>query len=915
MSRGLGRGLALAVIALIALVIVAQVGVSLYTDALWFSALGYGEVFWKRIGASVAAQLAAGAVATVVVLLNLWLLVGRLSGIQLRRRYGNLEIAEQLPRSYLVAGVILVSILTGWWLAALNYGGDAGVGLLAWLARRSWGVADPVFGQDVSFYVFTLPVLRRLLAFLVVVTLWSGALVGVGYALLGMVRWTDRRLYIADAARLHLVLLGAALIALLAVHVWLTRYDILFEGTGLRGAIGYTDVNARLPARTALAVITLAVAAAAAYGGWRQRWVPAIAGGGALAVGYLALALAYPALVQKLRVEPNQLAREEPYIRWEMRFTRNAWGIDSLRRDVFPHRRGALQYADAERAGLDRLPVWDPEPMRTVLNETQALFDYYRFPDVDYDRYAAQDGPRQVAIGVREFEPEGLDPQNRTWVSLHLNPEYMRGMGAVVAPAGASGPEGQPDYWLWNQPIRREPASPESLRLTQPLVYFGEGMTEYGIIVPGRDGAFTGMPGVDFPAGVRLGSALRLAAFAWLLGEKNLLLAGDLTADSRIIYRRPVRDRVRALAPFIHWDPDPYPVLADGRVVWILDGYTGAARFPLARGLLIEGIGRVRYLRNSVKATVDAVTGEVRLFAVQPDDPLLTAYRRVFPDLVLPIEALPEALRAHLRYPPLLLHTQSIILQWYHLETAEAFFAGQDFWQVAAEGGTGAEARNYVPSFLLMTLPGESRPEYVLEIPLVAQGRQNMTALLLARNDPPHLGELVLLELPRDRQVPGPTQVQSVIEQDPRIAEQLSLWRRSGSDVDVGHLRIVPLDSAFLYVVPLYLSASESAIPQIGTIVVSDGYDVAMVQNVALALRALVEPGAAVAPDAVAPLADVVAGENVAGVPPADVRQRALELMRQAEERLRAGDFAGFGAAWEELRTLLEGAEAGGGGT
>ncbi|MBX6362332.1 MAG: UPF0182 family protein [Gemmatimonadetes bacterium] len=904
MSRRPGRILLYVGLAAIAALLAAQALVGLYTDALWYREVGYLGVFWTRLGAALLVRSAAAAIGAGVVLLNLWVVARQLGPVHLRRRYGNLEIAEQVPRAYLIAGIGLAAGLAGWWLSGLEFGGDGVLTVLAWLRHARWGVTDPVFGRDLSFFVFSLPAYVSLLEFLFLATIWSILLVLLGYVLVGAIHWRQNRLVVSDAARTHFTLLIAGLVFLVGVRYWLDRYALLLEGSGVRGSLGYTDVHARLPADLGLALLALLAAGALVYGAVRRVWVPPLVAVGGLIAAALLAGHLYPALVQKLRVEPNELARERPYIGWNIEFTLRAYGLDRLERREYAYRPAPIGRWEDLAPSLSRLPVWDVEPLETAFNQTQTGFGYYKFPDIDFDRYAVPGaGLAQVAIGAREFTPEGLPPSARSWISQRLNPKYVRGMGAVVTPVAESRADGEPVLWLGGVDTLQldTAAAPPQLRLLNPSIFIGETLTGYVILVPRRDTAFTGIPGRDFPAGIRLDSWPRLLAFAWRFGDKNLLFSGELSPDSRLVFRRSVRERVQALAPFLLWDPSPYPVILDGRLVWIIDGYTTAATFPLSRAESLEGIGRVRYLRGSVKATVDAVTGAVRLYAVGPTDPVLETYRRIFPELIQPWERMPAAVQAHLRYPSLLFQTQAAILAEYHLSDPRDFYASLDVWAIPP-GSAGPAARPYRPLHTLMALPGEAHPEFLLVMPFVARERQNMTALLAARSDPPAYGQLVLYELPRDQQIPGPGQVQALIEQDPTLSPQLTLWRQAGSDVNLGHLRIVPVEHGFLYVQPLFLSAQGSGnpIPELQRVIVSDGAKVVMAMSLPEAVQGLHGAGP---PTPAPPQTPTL---RPAGGAAATLPRRALDLLDRAEQRLRNGDFAGFGAALADLRALLQ---------
>jgi uncharacterized protein len=899
----------IAAAAVLAVILAARVGVVFYTDILWYDEVGYLGTYWTRFWLGIGVRAAAAAVGAGILFVNLFVVARHIGAVRVRRRYGNIEIAEQIPRRHVTLLTVLIAVLGGWWMAELQFGSAATLGAASWIMRVPWGVTDPVFGNDIAFYVFTLPFLLNVLGFLMLVVVWSAVLVGLGHVLGGGIRLDGNRVSLARPARLHLSTLGASLLVLLGIRYWLGVYLLVVEGNGVGGGIGYTDVQARIPGYRAMTLLFLVAAGSVLYGAWRRSLMPPVLGVGALIAGGVLLTGAYPAVVQRFQVEPNELSREAPYIRWHMDFTLQAYGLEDIRRQPFPYRREAAP--DPERLDplFRTLPLWDTEPLQRAFNAVQSLFQYYWFPDADFDRYGPPGEERQVVVAVREFQPEGLEPQSRTWQSLHLNPTYIRGRGAVVAPAHpTSEGRGTHELWMGNiEPVEIHLAAPALLRLDQSSVFYGETMGGYVVVIPGRDGQFTGQAGFDYPRGIPLTSFLRVAAFAWRFADETLLFAREITPDSRLVFRRPVRERVREVAPFIFWDEDPVPVIFEGRIVWLLDGYTMSGTFPLARPLTIGRV-RTRYLRNSVKAAVDAVTGTVAFYSLDAEDPVLATYGRVFPELFQPLESMPEGLRRHLRYPELALLARSEILQEYHLERVEAFYAGQNVWQRPQQSAPGGGMRAYRPVVSLMPVPGEPGVEYVGVLPYIARGRQNMTALLMVRNDEVGYGDLTLLEFPRDQQVPGPAQVQAMIEQDPVIAPELSLLRQRGSHIDMGKLRVVPLDSTVIYVQPLFLSADENPIPEIWGIVASDGRGISLGRSLQAAVAGLgqrpqppVTPttGEGAGPDR---------GEPAIQPPGRDVGvwpREALEVLERADARLRAGDWAGYGRAMDELRQLL----------
>ena len=905
-----GRALIAIAVLLFAVLVFGRGVAVFYTDALWFNALGHGDVFWNRLFAVAGVRFIMGGIGAALILANLWYVLRQLGPVHLRRRYGNLEIAEQVPRSYLVGGALLISVLAGWWLSALQFTSNGAMSMLAWLRAEPWGMTDPLFGHDLSFYVFTLPAWTRILEFLLIILVWSVLLVAIGYVLVGAVRIRGARWEIDDRPRLHFAILIAALLAGFGVHLLLERYYLLYQGGGFSGAIGYTDVHARLPARVVLGILAFLSAASLLWAVVRRAWLAPVVALGLFLLAAIGMGTAWPALVQKVQVEPNELAREVGYIRWNLDFTRRAYGLDAIERMPFEYERATAQTWNTMAPALAQLPLWDLAPLQTLYNELEAERSYYYFPDVDFDRYPHQGGVTHVAVGVREFAAERLSEQNQTWQMLHLNPMYTRGMGVVATPT-AQKQGGDPIYWLRDvMPVHRSPAAPASLELAEPSIYFGETMRNYAIV--GHVGQFAGegvetimeSPGVA--TGVPLSSFTRILAFAWRFRDQNLLFARELGDTSRILFRRSVRERVAALAPFLHWDGDPQPVVLDGRVVWIVDGYTYTTSFPLSRPHAVEDLGSVRYLRSGVKAVVDGVSGATTLYMLENPDPILRTYAAIFPELFRTLDELPAQLVPHLRYPTQLFRAQASLLREFHVDRAEQFYAGQDVWELPGEIATEQRAA-FRSDFTSAVVPGGSAPEFVLMHPFIARERQNMRGLLLARSDPGHYGELILLEMPRDDQIRGPAQVQSIIEQDPVIAEQLTLWRARGSTVQLGRLRILPTENSILYVEPLFLSASEHGIPQLQRVIVTDGTAVAMADDIQSAIAQLVG-GARPVMDA-AP--DPGAEPTAAPTPSDDWHRRAMDLMQEADRRLRAGDFAGFGEAWSRLRAHLQERAAG----
>jgi uncharacterized protein len=877
-----------------------------YVEILWHGQSGYAGVFWTRVAWQWGLRIGAGVAVALLLFANLKLVSRTLSGIHIKRRFGNLEISEQLPRAYVLWTVAALAALLGLWFGAA-IPGNLGVQLLILGHAGSWGVVEPIFGHDVRFFVFWLPVLASAVTFALIVVFLVFTLCTAGYAATGALSWGKGRIDAQETARLHLGALLSIFLVLLAGRMWLGRYLLLLDGTsGVSGIFGFADAEARLPALQTLTIIAVLAAGGVLWGSWKNRSGPLIASFSGVILGTLVIGQFYPNLIQRFRVEPNELARETPFIEYNLDFTRLGFGLDSMERRAFdfaPEEPVDWPAAAKQFAGL---PVWTRSTLLATYRELEARFPYYDFSRVAFDRYPGPDGPIPVAVSVREVDPLGIQDPN--WQNRHIRETYVEGMGAVASLASERTPEGRPPMLISGIPPERSSlaAGAVGLDLRRTEIFFGDRQQRYAVVSPGPDRFLApdgseGRPGIDFPPGIELASTFRTALLAWRFRDANLLFATDLTDESRFVYRRRVRDRVQAIAPFLRFPEDPYPVIAEGRVVWVIEGFTGTRAFPLADA---RNLGTVRssvsYVRNSVKVTVDAVTGRVDFYRVPIRDPLLDAYADAFPGLIQPIEQMPAELRGHLRYSSALLAIQSRVLLQYHQETARAFHGQQDVWATPQEFADGTTPVTYRPEYGLYALPGEAEARFHLTAVFVPATRQNLTAVLAARTDDRGVPELVLYDVPVTDQVPGPRQIEALVEQDPQISQQFSLWRTGGSEVWTGHLHLVPAGRRIVYMEPVFLAAEKDAIPELRRFVVSDGIRVAMTEDLPGAISALAGSAVEARDAATTPThAATDVGERDAW--PA----AALDLLETAEARARAGDWQGFGEALAELRSLL----------
>jgi uncharacterized membrane protein (UPF0182 family) len=930
-TRNLGRLLIVLAVGLGILVLLARALATVYTEILWFSSAGYASVYWTLLLAEGGTRLAAGAVTALAAFVNFRIVARTLSAIRIKRRFGNLEIAERLPARTISWGVAVASLLLGLWVGA-SFPRGAGIRTLLFLRAPSWGLETPFLRHDVSFFVFALPVLEGVLILGLALTFLLLSFSAAGYAATGSLTLRGGRPTIAALPRKHLGVLAGLFLVLLAGRFWLSPVLLLLDGnSGVQGIFGFADAQARIPGYRILALLTAAGGGMIVWSAFRNKLSPLVGTGIAMLLGGLLLVQLYPEVVQRWQVEPNELDRETRFIQANLRFTRMGFGLESLVREKFDYaEEPPPDWGEAARqfAGL---PIWTSEALLTTFQQVDARYPYYDFEQVVIDRYDSPAGVTPVAVAVREIDPGGIGDPN--WQNLHLRPLYLAGMGALASDVTGRTAQGRPLMFLSGIPpvSTDHPRAPASLSLTEASVYFGARPQLYAVLNPGPEegegggsgeqgiapgdvlpvegegGAVPGVEGVPLtPAvaggiqGVRLNGFLRTLAYAWLFRDANLLFASEVSGESLMVYRRSVLERARTIAPFLRFLEAPYPVIDQGRIVWILEGFTATRRFPLSTAQDMVGGSASTYVRNSVKVTVDGVTGDTRFYRIDDGDPLLEAWSRVFPGVLRPIDEMPAGVRAHVRYPRSLLELQARVLLQYHQETAPAFHGQQDVWALPQELSQGPRPVPYQPEYGLYRLPGQAAPEFLLTTVFVPAGRQNLTAVLAARSDSTFYGELHLLDIAVEEQVPGPRQVEALVEQDPVISQQFSLWRQGGSQVWSGHLHVVPVGRRILYLEPIFLAAEADAIPELRRFVVSDGRRVAMEETLNQAISALAGVEGALFTD----LPDSGTLEDQ-DLPMEPWPQEALDLLDRAEERLRNGDWAGFGDALSELRALL----------
>jgi uncharacterized membrane protein (UPF0182 family) len=685
-----------------------------------------------------------------------------------------------------------------------------------------------------------------------------------------------------------------------AVKAWsygLDRFLLLYGDNGVVVGAGYTDIHVALP----VLWVMIGLACTAALVSWAnvrlQTYKLPLAAAVLVLGSSFVLALVFPALFQRFYVKPNELQLEAPYLQRNIALTQEAYNLRQVTVKPLPAEQGlTFQSLQDNRATIDNIRLWDWQPLMDTYAQLQEIRTYYKFLDVDIDRYTLDGSYQQVMLSARELAPELLPPNAQTWVNLHVL--FTHGNGVVMSPVTRKSPEGLPIFYLQDIP----PAASGGPAVREPRLYFGQGADSYVIVkgdVPefdypkGNDNVYAAYDGAD---GVAVGGIARRSLFAWYFNDPNILLSRYITDESRILFRRNIQERLRTIAPFLRLDHDPYAIISEGRLFWMQDAYTTSRWFPYAQALPDGGIN---YIRNSVKVVIDAYNGTVDLYLADPSDPVAETYRRIFPALFKPFDSMPPDLQRHVRYPEDLFLIQAQTYRAYHMNAPEVFYNREDLWQFPRQP-TGANGARMDPYYIIMRLPGEARAEFFLMLPMAPSQRENMIAWLAARCDPPDYGKLIVYEFPKDKLVYGPFQIEARINQNTEISQQISLWNQMGSRVIRGNLLAIPIENSLLYVSPLYLRAETGQLPELKRVIAAYGDRVVMEETLAGALAALFKESAP--PSRLAPETE----GHPPGGPAADRAREALGRYDRAIERLKAGDWGGFGAELDALRPLLE---------
>jgi hypothetical protein len=911
----LGRNTVLTILGVIVLaVIVFPALVRFAANWYWYGEIGFRSIMVSEI-VTRAALMAFAAVAAFAVLYTNVRIAQRRARPLPAVMGDMISIAPTLPpvavRRIATGIAIFLAILTAGTASA------AWLSVLKFLNGVPFGVSDPIFGRDVGYYTYTLPIISGVLAFLSIMTIVSMLMSGGVYLASGAIAVTQQQIRVARVAGVHVAALVVFFLVLTAVQIWLVGIpQLLFSTTGPFVGASYTDVRARIPGMHVAAVTALICAGMVLFGIVRHKRFRffAAAVGLYIAVSLVGRALV-PAAVQRLIVGPTELTKELPYLANHIAATRRAWGIDSVTtRDVRGEASLSVASLRENAPTVENVRLWDREPLRQTFGQIQEIRTYYEFASIDDDRYWIDGRYRQVHLSPRELNSASLP--TRTFINEHLT--FTHGMGVTLAPVNQVTEEGLPVLFVKDLP----PVSSISVRLTRPQIYYGELTNSYAIVATkqrefdhpsGEANVYTAYTG---SGGVPIGSLARRALLAWHFQSLKILLSGDITNQSKILYHRNVVDRASRALPFVRFDRDPYLVISEaGELQWVLDGYTTSHAYPYAQRLA-DGTS---YMRNSVKVVIDAYDGSVTAYQADANDPIVRTWAAIFPAIFQPLDSMPADLRAHLRYPEDLFQMQTALYATYHMTQPEEFYHREDQWQIPTiQQG---EHESAFMRRIVMRLPEEDSAEFIFMSPFTPRNKDNLAAWMVARNDGENYGQLRVYRFPKQSLVYGPQQVVNRMNQDPDIAREVSLWDQRGSQVVRGALMVIPIQDALIYVQPLYLRAEGGRIHQLERVIVAYQNQVVMERSLEAGLARLFSgAGAVLPPSQVAAATGTPAPRETpaAAAAAAAPSAQTSELLRRANEHYdraiaaqRAGNWAQYGAEIERLGSVLRQLQSG----
>jgi uncharacterized membrane protein (UPF0182 family) len=886
----------------IVILIAAFQSISFYVESLWYGSLGFASVYWYRLRAQSALFL----LATIVTAFALWLIFRLVTPPpgQVRRPFLQFgQEAIMIPgRDSLKRATLPVAIVIGLFFG-ISFSADWSTYAVLINRTPTPGITDPIFGRSLSFYLFTLPVIESLAG-------WFLAISVIGLIAAVLLSITDM-----TAAFKGVSLAVTLVLIAVAFQAYVSRYALLYDENTLFTGVRYVDDKIVIPGLSFIIgalLLGATIAAANIRLGRIRNLAVAIA---VPALTYLIAGVLAPFYVTTFVVRPNELVRERPYIRNNIESTRKAFALDHIEEVPFePRLTNAVFDPAAHPETLDNIRLWDWRALQSTLRQIQEIRTYYDFPDIDVDRYEINGKPMAVMLAARELSLSKLPSGSQNWVNERLI--YTHGYGVTMSPVSRFTKEGLPEFILSNMPVE---STQPGIRVTRPEIYFGE-LTDWPVYVKTRQKEFNYPEGdannytaYEGTGGIRMGSILRRLLIAWSTGDiSKVPFSDDITADSVLLMRRNIRERVSELAPFLLFDQDPFMIVGgDGRLYWMMDAFTISDRYPYSRHVSL-GDRDLNYIRNSVKAVIDAYNGTVRFYVFDSADPLIGAYRNMFPELFTDAKDMPDFLRAHVRYPELLFQVQANVYSTYHVENEQVFYGREDVWTIAQQGRgqQGQSSTDTIePYFVLLRFPGDKEQEFVSILPFTPANRNNLIGWMAGRSDGDKYGTLRAYRFPKTRFVDGPLQIQARIDQDPQMSSQLTLWNQQGSKVIRGNLLVIPLEDTLLFVEPIYLQAEQSPMPELRLVVLATQDHLAYGSRFSEALSRLLEstPLANEAAAAKEPPPQPTPSATTAQPPDArSLIDRASQAFSDYQRLTSEGKLGEAGAKLDELKRALD---------
>ncbi|MCC3144820.1 UPF0182 family protein [Halanaerobium sp. Z-7514] len=905
-------------------------GANIYTDWLWFQALTFERTFLimffsNFVLRSIIAVLFAG-----FIYINLHFTKKPIMNYVSIKEQSNVEslfgeernqLTDWISRKRLNIIYIVTSVLFGYMFSAIS--SESWKMVLKFFNRTDFNSFDPIFNNDIGFYVFSLPFLKFLREMGMVLVIITLILVGIIYIIFtGSRSFNQISRKLTARSKKHLSILTFVFLLFKAWDYRLKMYELLFSARGVVFGAGYTDINATLLGYRILLVVVLLLAAAVLFSLFKKNYKLVLWGVGIWILTSVIFTGIYPTAVQQFSVEPNEISRERPYIENNINLTLEAYGLDEITTADFELSEAEISYEELMEYDtvIDNIRLWDSRPLLDTYSQLQELRQYYRFVDIDVDRYHFGDEYRQVMLAARELDQSALPAQAQTWLNKTL--KYTHGFGLTMSPVSEIRDSGLPEFYIQDIP----PRTNVEIDIDNTAIYYGEKTDNYVVVNTdetefhyprGDENVFIHYDGTG---GVEVNNILRKGLFALRFNSMRLFLSDDIRNDSQVMFDRNIHQRVRKAAPFLKYDRDPYLVLDQGRLFWIYDAYTTSEQYPYSQPFN----GQENYIRNSVKVVVDAYNGTMDYYIVDEDDPIVMTYDKIFSDLFTPFEEMPDSLRAHLRYPQDIFEIQSNIYATYHMRDPVVFYNREDLWDIPREHYAGTNI-DMEPYYIMNNLPGEDSAEFILMTPFTPANRNNMVAWMAARMDGENYGELFAYQFPKDQLVYGPSQIESRIDQESEISQLLSLWDQRGSNVIRGNLLVIPINNNILYVEPVFLQSDSDALPELRRVIVAYKDRIIMRDNLTNALEAILDERDVIS----VPEEDVEEIEEETGqqilededveeevevdpdllIPDAassQLAEEANQLYQEAQQALRDGDFARYGELIEELGIKLE---------